>query len=94
MDDTFLLTHTGDLSQDLYVTYTIKGSAANGTDYLTLPTAKKIKAGKSTKQVKITPVDQSYFAGGKKTVKLTLLPESTYTVSGTPTAKVKIFYDR
>ena len=94
VDGTFLLTRTGDLSQDLYVTYTIKGSAANGADYLTLPTTKKIKAGNATKQIKIIPVDQSYFAGGKKTVKLTLLPESTYTVSGTPTAKVKIFYDR
>ena len=94
VDGTFLLTRTGDLSQDLYVTYTIKGSAANGADFLTLPTTKKIKAGKASKEIKITPVDQSYFAGGKKTVKLILLPESTYTVSGTPTAKVKIFYAR
>ncbi len=94
VDGVFLLTRTGDASQDIQVNFQIKGTAVNGTDYTLLKASKKIKAGHTSKPITVIPVDESYYAGGKKTVKITVLPGNGYTVGGTTTAKVKIFYDR
>ncbi len=91
---TLQLTRTGDQSQTIHVNIQIKGTAVDGTDYTLLNTSKKLNPGKTTKPIKIIPVDESYYAGGKKTVKVTLLPGDGYTVGSATTAKVKIFYDR
>lgn len=90
----FTLTRTGDLSQPLSVTFTIKGTGQNGVDYKLLTTTKTMKAGKGTKRLKITayPVDGAS-AGTKKTVKLTLQPSGAYAIGDSSTAKVKIFYN-
>lgn len=90
----FLLTRTGDLSQDVVFSFQLKGTAQNGVDYQTLVTTQALKAGRPSKSITVQPVDNSYLPGGKRTVKFVLLPHSTYTISGSPTAKVKIFYDR
>lgn len=87
----FLLTRTGDPSQPLQVTYTIKGKAINGVDYQTLPTTKKFKAGKSTKQIKIRPFPEPGVTG-KKAVTLILQPSPDYIVGTTGKVKVKIEY--
>ena len=94
VDGSFLLTLSAAPSADIVVNLQIKGTAVNGTDYTLLKTTKKIKAGKISKPINVIPTDESYYAGGKKTVKITLLPGTGYTVGGTTTAKVKIFYDR
>ena len=94
LDGSFLLSLSAAQSADLIVNLQIKGTAVNGTDYTLLKTTKKIKAGKTSKPIKVLPTDESFYAGGKKTVKITVLPGTGYTISGTPTAKVKIFYDR
>ena len=94
VDGRFLLTLSAAQSSDIVVNLQVKGTAQNGTDYTLLKTTKKIKAGKMSKPINVIPVDESYYAGGKKTVKITLLPGTGYTVGGTATAKVKILYDR
>ena len=76
-------------TSDVVVTYTVKGSAVNGTDYVALSGTKKIKAGKTSKPIKIIP--QGDLGGAaKKTVVLTLAPGTGYTVGTTSKVKVKI----
>ena len=83
------LTLSAAQTSDIVVTYTIKGSAVNGTDYVLLSGTKKIKAGKTTKPIKVIP--QGDLGGeAKKTVVLTLAPGTGYTVGTTGKVKVKI----
>ena len=70
---------------DVVVSFTIGGSAVNGTDYAALKTTKTIKAGKTSKPIKIVPQGD---AGSKRTVVLTLQSGEGYAV-GTP-GKVKV----
>lgn len=74
---------------DLAVYYTVKGTAIPSTDYQMLKGTVKIKAGKTSKAIKITP--QGDLGGAsKKTVVLTLQPGTGYTVGTTSNVKVKI----
>ena len=74
---------------DTTVSYTIKGSAVNGTDYLELTGTKKIRAGKTTKPINVTPLGT--LAGfTRKTVKITLSADPAYTVGTPDPVKVKI----
>ncbi len=85
----FLLTLDRTASADLHVNLLIKGTAANGQDYVLLKASKKIKAGKTQKAVKIVP--QGDLGGvGKKTVVLTLQPGDGYGVGISGKVKVKI----
>ena len=84
----FVVSRTGDASQDLIVAYTIKGTGVNGTDYRLLPGTRKIKAGKTSATIHVIPPDAP--SAVKHTVKLTLAPGTTYQVGGLSTAKVKI----
>ncbi len=79
----------GDLTKKLVVTYKVKGSAANGTDYVLLTGSKKIKPNKTSASIQIVPQGDLGGAGSKK-VKLVLLPSAAYSISGTPTVSVKI----
>ena len=73
----------------MVVNFTIKGTAINGTDYVLLKATKKIKAGKTSKPIKIVP--QGNLSGAsKKTVVLTLQPGTGYQVGTTGKVKVKI----
>ena len=77
------------LTSDLIVGYTIKGTALNGTDYLTIKSSKKIKAGKMAKNILIIP-EGDLEGALSKTVKLLLTPSNTYTVSPAKAVKVVI----
>ena len=85
----FLLTLSSAQPSDVVVNFTIKGSAANGTDYVALSGTKKIKAGKTSKPIKVIP--QGNLEGAsKRTVVLTLQPGSGYQVGTTGKVKVKL----
>ncbi len=85
----FALTLPSPQATDLHVNYTLKGTAANGTDYVFLKGQAKIKAGKTTKIIKVTP--QGDMAGAaKKTVKLTLANGTGYVVGTGSFVKVQI----
>ena len=47
----FTVTLSGPSTTDLIVSYVLKGSAINGTDYGKLKTFKRIKAGKTKKNI-------------------------------------------
>ena len=85
----FLLTLSSAQADDLVVNYTVNGTAVNGTDYVLLKGTKKIKAGHTSKPIKIIP--QGNLGGAsKKTVALTVLPGDGYQVGTTGKVKVKI----
>ena len=79
----------GDLTKKLVVSYKVKGSAADGTDYVFLSGSKKIKPNKTSASIQIVPQGDLGGAGSKK-VKLVVLPSAAYSISGTPTVAVKI----
>ena len=85
----FTVTRTGDLSTDLLVTYSIKGTARAGVDYTPLKGTKKLKAGKASAQIKVKPLGDLDGAA-KATVKLTLVPSASYAVGTAGAQKVKI----
>ena len=79
---------------DLLVNLEIVGSAVNGSDYRRLTPPKKIKAGRTSKVIKVVPLGNGGVAtGGKRTVVLLLQPGSGYTVGTTGRVKVKILGD-
>ena len=85
----FLLTLSSVQTQDLVVAYVVKGSGVNGTDYVFLKGTVKIKAGKISKPIKVTPLGDLGGAS-KKTVKLTLAAGNGYILDPAVTGKVKI----
>ena len=85
----FTITLSAVQTNKVVVTYTIKGSAVNGTDYVALSGTTKIKAGKASKSIKVIP--QGDLGGAaKKTVVLKLAAGTGYTVGTTSKVKVKI----
>ena len=85
----FLLTIPAAQSTDLNVAYQVKGSGINGTDYAYLTGTVKIKAGKTSKVIKVVP--QGNLGGStRKTVKLVIAPGAGYTVGPMNAAKVTI----
>lgn len=75
---------------DTVIAFTIKGTAVNGTDYVLLKASKKIKAGKTSKPIKILPLGNGGGPGTKRTVVLALQPGAAYTVGTTGKVKAKI----
>ena len=85
----FTLSLSAAPANDVVVNFSIKGTAVNGTDYALIEETKKIKAGKTSKVIKIVP--QGDLGGAKKkTVVLTLEPGTGYAVGATGKVKVKI----
>ena len=74
---------------DVVVNLLIKGSGINGVDYALLKTTKKIKAGKTSKPIKVVP-EGDLGGASKKTVVLELAQGSGYTVGTVGKVKVKI----
>ena len=85
----FTLSLSAASGADLTIHYTVKGSAIPGTDYQMLKGTAKIKAGKTSKAIKVVPVGDLGGAS-KKTVVLTLQPGTGYTVGTTGKVKIKI----
>jgi uncharacterized delta-60 repeat protein len=78
----------GDLSTELRVAYSVGGSAVAGRDYVALKGVKKLKAGKESASLQITPL----VAGGnaKGAVKVTIQPGDDYTLGEFTSLKVKV----
>ena len=75
----------GDVSKKIMVSYTLQGSAVNGTDYAALPGRAKIKANQTSATVAVAPA-----GGGQGKVKLVVQPGSGYGVGSPSGAAVKI----
>ncbi|MEB3355309.1 MAG: ExeM/NucH family extracellular endonuclease [Synechococcales bacterium] len=87
---TFRITRTGDTTNALTVSYTIAGTATNGTDYTpTLTGTTEIAAGQSFVDITITPDDDADMEGDE-TVTLTLVDTADYDLGTTTEATVAI----
>ena len=75
---------------DVVINFAVKGSAVNGTDYALFKGTKKIKAGQTSKPIKIIPQGDLEGAA-KKVVTLNLAPGNGYTIGTLDQVKVKIF---
>ena len=71
------------------VHYVVKGSAINGTDYLSLSGTIKFKPGQTSKNLTIVPAGNLEGAASKK-LKLALTPGNGYTVGTLAPVKIKI----
>jgi N-acetylneuraminic acid mutarotase len=81
----FTVTRTGDLSQPLTVSYSLGGSAINGTDYDLLSGAVSIPAGKASADIVIHPIDDT-IAEGTENVTFALITASSYSNGQVETA--------
>jgi T5SS/PEP-CTERM-associated repeat protein len=77
------------LKTALKVNYTLQGTAKNGVDYDKLPGTANIKAGQTSKIIKVTPKGKLDGAASK-VVKLTLERGAGYTIGTKTPVKVKI----
>jgi hypothetical protein len=86
---TFTITRTGDTASELTVSYTLTGTAINGTDYTTNELSAVIPAGASSVDVTITTIDDTETESVEQ-VTLTVLPASTYDIKAPVLADVAI----
>jgi hypothetical protein len=88
----FRLTRAGDLTllaSPLTVTFTLNGTATNGTDYLSVPLTATFAAGAPTVNVTVSPIPDGV-AEGLETVVLTLTGVAPYSLGSPATATVNL----
>jgi|GEM_PF-1105072 len=89
----FTITRTGDLSQPLPVTYSIGGSAQNGTDYAQLPGNTTIPAGSASTTIPIVVNPQSgSTAISNKTITIGVSPGQNYSQGSAGTSASPLTY--
>ena len=86
---TFTVSRTGSTASSLTVRYTMRGTAQNGVDYEPKPGAVIIPAGSSSRDVTITPYNDSEVEGNE-TAELTLSTDADYIVGSPSAATVTI----
>ncbi len=86
---TYTISRVGSTAADLTVYYALTGTAANGTDYTTLPTSVVIPAAASSVNVTLSPIDDT-LAERTETVILSLSANSNYSVVLPASATVSI----
>jgi hypothetical protein len=79
----FTLTRSGYTAGSLDVTLALTGTAANGTDYETMPTTVNFPAGQSTITVPVIPTPDLLFEG-TETVIAAIMPTPDYYVAASP----------
>ena len=86
---TFRFSRVGSTAASLTVTFTVTGTATNGTDYDTLPVTVTFAAGQSTVDLSVVP-RQDGVAEGSETVIVTVTDGAAYDVGAPDTATVTI----
>jgi hypothetical protein len=87
---TFLITRSDVINRDVLVRLNIGGTAANGTDYQSIPTFILMPAFNTTALIHVTPKSTAQLAGGLETMVLSIKTDAAYRVSGSATAQVAI----
>jgi uncharacterized protein len=87
---TFTVTRTGDTTVALTVTYTVAGTATNGTDYNNLTGTIMIPVGQASASITVTPVNDANATEGNETISLTLVDGATYDLGTTASASVTL----
>lgn len=88
----FVVRRTGATAGPLTVSYSLEGTALNGTDYLTLSGSVIIAAGSSSATMALTPIDDT-LPEGSETVLLHLSPDAAYTLGSVDNASMTIADD-
>lgn len=86
---TFRFARTGAVTSSLTVTYTVSGTALNGTDYQVIPLTVTFLAGQATADVFVIPTADSV-AEGLETVIVTLIDGATYDLGAPATATATV----
>jgi len=86
---TFRFTRTGAVTSSLTVTYTVTGTAVNGTDYQVIPLTVTFLAGQATADVFVIPTADGV-AEGVETVIVTLIDGATYDLGAPATATATV----
>jgi hypothetical protein len=86
---TFRLARTGSTTDSLTVTYTLTGTAVNGTDYQVIPLTVTFLAGQATADVFVIPTLDGTTEGAE-TATLTLTDGATYDLGAPATATATI----
>jgi hypothetical protein len=90
---TFTVTRTGSTTTALTVTYTLGGTATNGSDYAAAPASPlTIPAGATSAAITVTPTDDS-LVEDDETVVITLSDGTNYDIGSPSTATVNIADD-
>lgn len=85
----FRFTRSGDTTAALTVTFTLTGTATNGTDYQSLPLTVTFAAGQATANAVVVPLPDT-MVEGPETVVLTVVDGAGYTAGSLATATVTI----
>jgi len=85
----FTVTRAGSTASPLAVTYTVGGTATNGTDYTSLSGSVTIPAGAGSATITVTPIADS-LAEGDETVVVTLSANPNYGLGAANSATVTI----
>src|SRR6266542_1806326 len=86
---TLTISRSGSTDSGLTVSYSLGGTAANGSDYATLSGSVSIPAGSSSATVTVNPVNDTAVEGNE-TVVLTLSADAAYTIGSPNSATVTI----
>ena len=81
---TFTLHRTGDTNADMLVLCALGGTASNGVDYVAIPEAIVIPAGRAEVAVAVVPLADN-LVEGRETVTMTVLPVACTAVGSQPT---------
>ncbi len=85
----FTISRTGDTTVPLTVSFTLGGTAVNGTDYVALGTMLTIPAGQTGATVTVTPISDGIAEGDESAI-LTLSPNPAYVIGAPGSAVVFI----
>ena len=92
--DSFRFSRTGDTGTPMTVYYVLGGTAANGTDYQSLPGVVTIPAGTNGVQILIQPIDDTLVEGTETvTVRVAASPDSSYVIGSYSNASAIILDD-
>jgi subtilisin family serine protease/subtilase family serine protease len=91
-DGIFTVTRTGDTTLPLTVHYSVGGTAAAGTDYVSLSGTVTIEAGSASARVAVTPIDDSAYESNEM-VTLTISADASYKMGSPITGTVTIVSD-
>jgi len=86
---TFRFSRTGSTAASLTVTFTVSGTATNGTDYQSLPVTVTFAAGQATTDLFVVPLSDAT-AEGSETVIVTVTDGAAYDLGSPATATVTI----
>ncbi|HSY17071.1 MAG TPA: Calx-beta domain-containing protein [Candidatus Acidoferrales bacterium] len=87
-----IFTRTGSTAADLFVNYTVSGTATPGTDYVTLPGVVLIPAGQSSTTVPLTVIDDKNVEPDE-TVTATISANVAYAIGSPAAATITILDD-